>query len=148
MAPKASAKPRRHKKRKSRTEVSSGSSDSEPERKQVKTKKSRSKATGAQDQGERQSSSSAEETTVIAAAASSKEPKNADMEAAFAQFYMQRATAEFADDLERLRTSDDFKDEAVPMLIAALKGGTAMFSMEEKKRIVLAGRRRGIEIGD
>ncbi|RKF60243.1 Protein arginine N-methyltransferase 2 [Erysiphe neolycopersici] len=67
-------------------------------------------------------------------------PKNAAIEAAFSQFYMQRATTEFADDLERLRTSDDFKDEAVPMLIAALKAGTAMFSMEEKKRIVLAGR--------
>ncbi|KAH6721396.1 ribosome-assembly protein 3-domain-containing protein [Leptodontidium sp. MPI-SDFR-AT-0119] len=140
MAPKANAKPRRHKKRKSRTEVSSDSSDSEPARKQVKSKSKR-KATSAQEVEE--SSSSAEETTTLSAAASSKEPKDADIEAAFAKFYMQRATAEFADDLERLRTSDDFKDEAVPMLIAALKGGTAMFSMEEKKRIVLAGREKG-----
>ncbi|KAG4436641.1 hypothetical protein IFR05_007899 [Cadophora sp. M221] len=139
MAPKANAKPRRHKKRKSRTEVSSDSSDSEPERKQVKTKsKSKTNATDSQDA--RESSSSAEDTTRLAA--SSKEPKDADVEAAFAKFYMQRATTEFADDLERLRTSEDFKDEAVPMLIAALKGGTAMFSMEEKKRIVLAGKEK------
>ncbi|CZS92705.1 hypothetical protein WAI453_006602 [Rhynchosporium graminicola] len=137
MAPKATAKPRRHKKRKSRTEVSSDSSDSEPERKQVK--KSKSKGSGAQDVNEALSSSSEETTTLKT---SSSEPKDADIEAAFAQFYMQRATMEFADDLEKLRTSDDFKDEAVPMLIAALKAGTAMFSMDEKKRIVLAGREK------
>ncbi|KAL2072341.1 hypothetical protein VTL71DRAFT_11684 [Oculimacula yallundae] len=140
MAPKATAKPRRHKKRKSRTEVSSDSSDSEPERKQVKKSKSKNKATEAQDVIEA-SSSSAEETTTLKA---SKEPKDADIEAAFSQFYMQRATTEFADDLEKLRTSDDFKDEAVPMLIAALKAGTAMFSMEEKKRIVFAGREKDV----
>lgn len=133
--------------------MSSDSSDSEPERKQVK--KSKIKTSGTE--GGNESSSSSEEVTVSLLSnnfapplakfsqpgtleTSSKTPKETNVEAAFAQFYMQRATAEFADDLERLRTSDDFKDKAVPMLIAALRGGTAMFSTEEKKRIVYAGR--------
>jgi len=134
MAPSTSAKTKRHKKRKSRTEVSSDSSDSEPERpsKQVKSKASDS-------QDARESSPSSAEENTARDKSSSREPTRAEIEAAFSQFYMQRLTAEFADDLERLRTSDDFKDEAVPMLIAALKGGTVMFSTEEKTRIVLAG---------
>ncbi|PVH76019.1 hypothetical protein DL98DRAFT_518249 [Cadophora sp. DSE1049] len=140
MVPKASAKPKRHKKRKSRTEVSSDSSDGEPERSR---KQAKSEAFESEDVRE-PSSSSAEEVTTHEKEPSSKEPKEADIEAAFAKFYMQRVTAEFADDLEKLRTSDDFKDEAVPMLIAALKGGTAMFSREEKKRIVLAGREKDV----
>ena len=52
---------------------------------------------------------------------------------------MRRATKEFEDDLEKLRMSEDFKDDAVPILIGALQAGTSMFSMEEKRRIVLSG---------
>ncbi|KAK0101535.1 hypothetical protein ONS95_006701 [Cadophora gregata] len=137
MAQKSNTKPKRHKKRKSRIEVSSDSSDSEPARSRTQVK---SEVSSARDV-EEPSSSSYDLSNTCERASVAKEPIEADIEAAFAKFYMQRATAEFAEDLERLRTSDDFKDEAVPMLISALKGGTAMFSSDEKKRIVLASRK-------
>ncbi|KAL9102276.1 MAG: hypothetical protein Q9163_002545 [Psora crenata] len=52
----------------------------------------------------------------------------------FEQFYLRQITAEFADDLEKLRKASDFKEESVPMLIQALKQGVDSFSEEEKKR--------------
>lgn len=58
----------------------------------------------------------------------------------FAQFYMERATREFEDDLEKLRTSEDFKSESLPMLIAALQAGTSLFSAGEKRRMVVASK--------
>ena len=56
---------------------------------------------------------------------------------------MQHATTEFAEDLDRLRGADDFKDDALPLLIHALQQGTSLFSMEEQKRIVMAGIEKG-----
>lgn len=61
------------------------------------------------------------------------------MTAAFTKFYMQRATTEFSEDLDRLRGADDFRDDALPLLINALQQGTFLFSIEEQKRIVMAG---------
>ncbi|KAK4187824.1 ribosome assembly protein 3 [Podospora australis] len=59
--------------------------------------------------------------------------------AEFTSYYLQRATQEFAEDLDKVRTADDFKaDNALPMLISALQQGTAMFSPEEQRRIVTA----------
>jgi len=52
---------------------------------------------------------------------------------------MQRATNEFSEDLDRIRASDDFKDDAIPLLINALQQGTSIFSKEEQHRIVTAG---------
>lgn len=51
---------------------------------------------------------------------------------------MQHATAEFSEDLDRLRGADDFKDDALLLLINALQQGTSMFSTEEQRRIVTA----------
>lgn len=62
-----------------------------------------------------------------------------EVSAAFTKFYMQRATTEFSDDLDKVRTAGDFQASALPMLIHALQQGTETFSMEEKRRIVLAG---------
>ena len=56
---------------------------------------------------------------------------------------MQRATTEFSEDLDRLRGADDFKDDALPLLVHALHQGTTLFSMEEQKRIVMAGSEDG-----
>jgi len=64
---------------------------------------------------------------------------DAEVTAAFTKFYMQRATTEFSEDLDRLRGADDFKDDALPLLISALQQGTSLFSMEEQRRIVMAG---------
>jgi ribosome assembly protein 3 len=52
---------------------------------------------------------------------------------------MQRATTEFAEDLDKIRGADDFKDDAMSLLIGALQQGTGVFSIEEQRRIVMAG---------
>lgn len=43
----------------------------------------------------------------------------------------------FADDLEKLRSAPDFKDSSVPILVKALKQGSALF--DEKQRTVMLG---------
>lgn len=64
---------------------------------------------------------------------------DAKVSAAFTKFYMQRMTTEFSEDLDRLRSADDFKDDAIPLLINALQQGTSLFTIEEQRRIVMAG---------
>jgi ribosome assembly protein 3 len=63
-----------------------------------------------------------------------------DVSEAFTKFYMQRATTEFAEDLDRIRNTEDFKDDALPTLVNALQQGVFNFSIEEQRRIVTAGR--------
>ena len=63
---------------------------------------------------------------------------DAEVSAAFTKYYMQRATTEFSEDLDRLRGSDDFKDDALPLLVNALQQGTSVFSIDEQRRIVTA----------
>ncbi|KAK8007020.1 hypothetical protein PG989_001010 [Apiospora arundinis] len=53
----------------------------------------------------------------------------------FTSFYLQQATKELAEDLDKARTADDFKGDALPMLIKALQQGTALFTPAEQKRI-------------
>ena len=62
-----------------------------------------------------------------------------EVSTAFTKYYMQRATKEFSEDLDRIRASDDFRDDAIPLLINALQQGTSIFSIEEQRRIVAAG---------
>lgn len=52
---------------------------------------------------------------------------------------MQRATTEFAEDLDRVRGAGDFKGEALGILVDALKQGTTVFSPADQRRIVNAG---------
>jgi ribosome assembly protein 3 len=66
---------------------------------------------------------------------------DSEVTAAFTKYYMQRATTEFADDLDRIRGADDFDDEAVQMLVAALRQGTGGFGMDEMRRVVQAARK-------
>ena len=56
----------------------------------------------------------------------------------FTTYYLQQATKEFAEDLDKLRSADDFKGESLPMLVKALQQGAAMFSPEDQKRIATA----------
>lgn len=65
-----------------------------------------------------------------------------EVSAAFTKFYMQQAAAEFADDLDKVRTADDFKDDALPLLINALQQGASGFSIEDQRRIVTAAREK------
>jgi len=54
----------------------------------------------------------------------------------FTSYYMQRATREFAEDLDKVRNADDFKNDSLPMLVKALQQGTALFSAEDQRRII------------
>jgi ribosome assembly protein 3 len=58
--------------------------------------------------------------------------------AEFTALYLQRATKEFAHDLDEVRGKDDFKGDALPMLIKGLSQGTALYSSAEQKRILEA----------
>ncbi|KAF4632674.1 hypothetical protein G7Y89_g5453 [Cudoniella acicularis] len=125
MTSKSQAKPKRHKKRKSRTQVSSDS-DSEYEK-----------------EVEKSPSPPPQETK---APPPKKSLTDAEISTAFTQYYMQRATTEFAEDLDRIRTASDFKDDALPILIHALQQGTEMFSPEEQRRIILAGEGKDVKM--
>jgi ribosome assembly protein 3 len=66
----------------------------------------------------------------------------------FTSYYLQRATQEFAEDLDKIRNADDFKgNDALPMLIRSLQQGTSTFSTEDQRRIVAGGAGKGKENG-
>jgi hypothetical protein len=54
----------------------------------------------------------------------------------FAAFYLRQAAMEFHQDLDKIRSSADFKDYSVPILINALRQGAALFSEDEKQRVM------------
>ncbi|KAJ2990334.1 hypothetical protein NUW58_g3003 [Xylaria curta] len=60
--------------------------------------------------------------------------------AGFTSYYLQQSTKEFAEDLDKIRSADDFKGDALPMLVKSLQQGTSMFSAVDQKRIVDAQR--------
>ncbi|KAI3393541.1 hypothetical protein diail_4178 [Diaporthe ilicicola] len=68
----------------------------------------------------------------------SKQMTDKEVSAAFTSFYLQQATKEFAEDLDKIRNADDFKSEAISTLVSALSQGTAMFSPADQRRIVTA----------
>lgn len=58
----------------------------------------------------------------------SKPVSDKDVSEAFTSFYLQRATREFAEDLDTIRNADDFRSDSIPTLFSALSQGTSMFS--------------------
>lgn len=58
----------------------------------------------------------------------------------FESFYLKQITAEFADDLDKLRNAPDFSEKSVPILIDALKAAARNYSEEEKSKVM--GRER------
>lgn len=68
----------------------------------------------------------------------SKQMTDKEVAAEFTSYYLQRATKEFAEDLDKIRNADDFRNDAIPMLINALSQGTTMFSLADQRRIVAA----------
>lgn len=56
----------------------------------------------------------------------------------FTSYYLQRATNEFAEDLDKVRNADDFKNNAILLLVNALQQGTATFSPADQRRVVTA----------
>ncbi|KAI0097449.1 ribosome-assembly protein 3-domain-containing protein [Nemania sp. FL0031] len=65
----------------------------------------------------------------------------------FTSYYLQQSTKEFAEDLDKIRSADDFKGDALPMLIKSLRQGTSMFSAGDQKRIVDARQASAAEKG-
>ncbi|KAI4228251.1 MAG: hypothetical protein L6R36_001754 [Xanthoria steineri] len=57
----------------------------------------------------------------------------------FESFYLQQVTAEFADDLDKLRDASDFTDKSMPVLIEALKDTARTYSEEEKEEVMGRG---------
>ena len=64
--------------------------------------------------------------------------KPRDPEQAFEDFYLKQATIEFANDIDKLRSAPDFNEKNVPILIRALRQGTACFGEEERRKIGVA----------
>lgn len=58
----------------------------------------------------------------------------------FDAIYIRKITTELADDLDKVRSAQDFKANSIPMLIHALKQGESLFSAEEKRRVVGTGK--------
>ncbi|KAI4234714.1 MAG: hypothetical protein LQ349_003629 [Xanthoria aureola] len=58
----------------------------------------------------------------------------------FESFYLQQVTAEFADDLDKLRNASDFTEKSMPVLIEALKDTARTYSEEEKEEVMGRGR--------
>ncbi|KAI8959503.1 ribosome-assembly protein 3-domain-containing protein [Daldinia sp. FL1419] len=56
----------------------------------------------------------------------------------FTSYYLQQSTKEFAEDLDKIRNADDFKGDAVAMLVKSLQQGTSLFSAADQGRIIKA----------
>lgn len=61
-------------------------------------------------------------------------------EAEFSSYYLQRTTQELSEDLDKVRTADDFKADSIPFLVHALQQGAGLFSAEDQKRVVTASK--------
>lgn len=57
---------------------------------------------------------------------------------AFESHYLQRMTQELAEDLDKVRNTNDFKAESVQFLVHALQQGAAQFNPDDQKRVVSA----------
>lgn len=56
----------------------------------------------------------------------------------FQSYYLKRSTQEMGEDLEQVRTADDFKVDSVQFLVQALQQGSTQFNSEEQTRILSA----------
>ncbi|KAI0879830.1 ribosome-assembly protein 3-domain-containing protein [Annulohypoxylon maeteangense] len=63
----------------------------------------------------------------------------------FTSYYLQQSTKEFAEDLDNIRNADDFKGDAVGMLVKSLQQGITLFSTIEKERILSSQKTTGLE---
>ncbi|KAI5460252.1 ribosome-assembly protein 3-domain-containing protein [Mariannaea sp. PMI_226] len=61
-------------------------------------------------------------------------------EAEFSAIYLQRTTQELAEDLDKIRTAEDFKADSIPFLVHALQQGAGIFSSAEQERVVAASK--------
>lgn len=114
--------------------VSSDSSSSESEKPTAPPPPSRSQANAKTETSPEQ----AHEIEEVSSPQSPQErqeqrPKNSEQ--AFEEFYLKQATKEFANDIDKLRSAPDFNERHIPVLIRALRQGTASFGKEERMRV-------------
>lgn len=57
-------------------------------------------------------------------------------EAILLSYYLERATRELSQDLDKVRGAEDFKLDSVPFLVHALRQNVTQFSSKEQKRVV------------
>jgi hypothetical protein len=78
---------------------------------------------------------------------SASTPSDAQIRDQFTRYYLQRVTASFADDLDALRAAPDFDDAtSLPLLVRALSQGTALFTVQDMRRVVMSGAVKGAEV--
>ncbi|KAF7874448.1 uncharacterized protein EAF02_008425 [Botrytis sinoallii] len=127
--PKA-VKPKRRKKSQSRTEVtniSDSESDTAPKSQSLKPK------------AQSAAVKSISQTTPTASVKAPSKPtlvKDSALAEKFTSHYLQRITTEFSEDLDKIREADDFNENALQILVHALKQGTEIWGEEEMRRIV------------
>ncbi|KAF7928839.1 uncharacterized protein EAE97_009681 [Botrytis byssoidea] len=127
--PKA-VKPKRRKKSQSRTEVtniSDSESDTAPKSQSLKPK------------AQSAAVKSISQTTSTASVKTPSKPtlvKDSALAEKFTSHYLQRITTEFSEDLDKIREADDFNENALQILVHALKQGTEVWGEEEMRRIV------------
>lgn len=56
----------------------------------------------------------------------------------FQSYYLQRATQELAEDLDKVRNADDFKSDSILYLVHALQQGASQFSESDQDRVLSA----------
>ncbi|KND90903.1 hypothetical protein TOPH_04453 [Tolypocladium ophioglossoides CBS 100239] len=61
---------------------------------------------------------------------------NVAVDADFPSYYLQRATQELSEDLNKVRSADDFKPDSISFLVHALRQGAVQFSTEDQQRVV------------
>lgn len=66
-----------------------------------------------------------------------------DAKDAFSAYYLQRATKEVAEDLDKLRDARDFKSESVQVLVHAIQQGSTSFPPAERTKVAVAGQSAG-----
>ncbi|KAI9773467.1 MAG: hypothetical protein M1840_007684 [Geoglossum simile] len=56
-------------------------------------------------------------------------------------YYLRRATAELAGDLDKVRSADDFTDKSVAILIDAVRQGVTAIPLGERRKVATMGKR-------
>ena len=62
--------------------------------------------------------------------------KHAAVDADFSSYYLQLATQELSEDLEKVRKADDFKADSISFLVHALRQGAGQFLTDDRQRVV------------
>lgn len=63
-------------------------------------------------------------------------PAAASSTASFKRYYMQKLASEFGEDLDQIRNAEDFSNASLPVLVAALEQGVALFTADEQQRVL------------